>query len=68
VRWPWRRARPSSGNGHAAQERAGQALDAAQQMRPQVDETVRAANEAVRRADRFTREVERSLHLRRGST
>jgi len=67
MRWPWMRHR-HNGEAEAAKQEAARQLEAAKQKAPKVDKTVKAANELVNRTDRFAREVERSLHLRRGAT
>jgi hypothetical protein len=71
VRW-WPLWRPRvKDNGEAAavakleaEDQHAQALD----RTPHVDQTVRNADAAVRRADRFASEVARSFRLRRGPT
>jgi len=64
MRWPWRRA-PNGRDARAARSAAEEQLAAAQRQRSEVDETVRAADVLAQRVDRFTREVERSWHVRR---
>jgi len=67
MRWPpWQR-KPKDADVETAQREAVSQLEAAANGSPKVDRTVDAAEELVRRTDRFTREVERSLHLWRRS-
>ena len=64
MRW-WRRRHLNGDAARAAQSAADDQLAEAQRQRSEVDETVQAADVLARRVDRFTREVERSWHVRR---
>ncbi len=64
MRWPWRRHT----NGEAAKQASRDAdnqLREANERSGHVDRTARAAGELARGADRFARDIERSM--RRGS-
>jgi len=63
VRW-WRRRHLNGDAARAARSAADEQLAEAQRQRSEVDETVQAADVLARRVDRFTREVERSWHVR----
>lgn len=60
--WPWRRH--ANGEVAAAAREAARQLQQAHDRDADVDRTARAAEALTRRTDRFTREVERSWHLR----
>ena len=63
MRWPWRR----HANGQAAKDAKRDGEDQVQQANdraPHVERTAKAARELARGADRFARDVERSM--RRG--
>jgi len=66
--WPLRRPRLKDNGGAAAAARqdAEDQRVAAEARTPQVERTVRAAEAAVRRADRFAGEIENALRLKRG--
>jgi hypothetical protein len=66
MRWPWRHRN----NGEAAKQAKADAKDQlreAEEQAPRVDNTVRAAQDLARSANRFIRESQRSMHIRRGS-
>jgi hypothetical protein len=63
--WPVRRR-----NGHAAKaakDNANRMAAEADRAAPRVERTNRDADQVARRANRFTVEMERALHVRRGS-
>lgn len=63
--WPWRR-RHANGEAKQAGREADEQLRAAHARTPHIERTARAARELATRTDRFAREVERSMKLRRG--
>lgn len=70
--WPprWPRTGGCESNGVAAERAKGDAerqLEQAQDRTGQIDDTVRRADELTARSEMFIRQVERSLHLRRGA-
>jgi len=65
MRWPWKR-RHVNGDARQAGVDAADQLRAAHEKASDVDRATRAAGELARRTDRFAREVERSMRLRRG--
>jgi hypothetical protein len=66
VRWPWRwrRREPDSQHARETVEQAQRQLDDARAQTARVDRTTSAARQMARHVDQFTRDVERTLHLR----
>ena len=64
--WPWRRRLRTNGEARQAIRDAQDQHQAAQDISSQADRTAAAAGELARRTDRFAREVERSMRLKRG--